>query len=680
MIFFAITIFLSAFLLFQVQPLIAKVILPWFGGTAAVWATCLMFFQTVLLLGYLYAHALTRRLKPRQQVILHSALLALAALTLPILPGQAWKPSDAAHPTIRILLLLAVTVGLPYLLLSSTGPLLQAWFVRWRPGAIPYRLFALSNLGSLLGLLTYPPLVEPFLRLRSQGWMWSSGFLLFAALCAATAWKSLKPDDAPAADEQEDGDQRPGWTRHAGWALLAAGPSVLLLALTNFLTQDVASIPFLWVLPLVLYLLTFILCFDADNWYRRPVFLILVGPALTGIAFMMSQEVADRPNIRLLIVLYAAAFFVVSMTCHGELKRLRPHPRHLTSYYLMISLGGALGGAVVALVAPSVFNAYYDLPLAIGFCGLLVVLVIARDRESFIKADWLGWKAIAVYVALAGLCGFLTRIMRDHVSDSVFVGRNFYGELRVRQSGLPGEWDAYRTLVHGSINHGEQFLHPQRRRNAVTYYCPSSGFGLAMASRPIGTPVRVGVIGLGTGTIAAFGRPGDVYRFYEINPLVQKIANSYFTYLKDSDAEIEVALGDARLSLERENPEHFDVLALDAFSSDSIPVHLLTVEAMKLYEKHLRPDGILAVHISNRYLDLQPVLERAATVLGERAAVVETNDSDDGSCFGTTWVLISRNNAFFERPEVKAAAKPMPPAAWLRAWTDDYSNLFQVLK
>lgn len=681
MLFFAATIFLSAFLLFQVQPLIAKVILPWFGGTASVWATCMVFFQTVLLLGYLYAHGLTARLKARQQVLVHSVLLALAVLTLPILPGVAWKPADAAHPTARILLLLAVTVGLPYLLLSSTGPLLQAWFVRWRPGASPYRLFALSNLGSMLGLLTYPPLVEPFLALRWQGWTWSAGFITFAGVCAATAWRSLRSEGVAAAEEYPDAaDEAPGVRRHAGWALLSMGPSMLLLSLTNHLTQDVASIPFLWVLPLALYLLSFILCFDADGWYRRGWFLWLVGPALVLIAGLMSTEVTERPNLRLLIPLYAAAFFVVCMTCHGELARLRPHPRRLTSYYLMISIGGALGGVMVAVVAPTVFNAYYELPLAIVLCGLLVVLVLVLDRGNIVGGDWLSWRAIAMYVALAGLSGFLTRVMREHVRDNLTIQRNFYGELRVRQSGNPVEWESTRTLVHGTINHGEQYLNPQRRREAATYYCPSSGLGLALTSRPLGTPQHVGIVGLGTGTIAAFGRPGDVYRFYEINPLVQKIANSYFTYLSDSDALIEVALGDARLTLERESPQHFDVLAVDAFSSDAIPIHLLTLEAIQLYFKHLRPDGILAVHVSNRYLNLAPVLERAAIDLGKKVVVIETEESEEGKCFGTTWVLMGSEMGFFSRPEVRKAARAPNAANWLRAWTDDYSNLLQVLK
>lgn len=681
MLFFAATIFLSAFLLFQIQPLIAKVILPWFGGTAAVWATCMLFFQTVLLLGYLYAHGLTAWLNARRQVIVHTTLLLLAALTLPVLPGAGWKPADAAHPTGRILLLLAVTVGLPYLLLSSTGPLLQAWFVRWRPGATPYRLFALSNLGSMLGLLTYPPLVEPFLALRSQGWTWSIGFMSFAALCALTAWRSLKSaGEAPAAERFEGPDEAPSLRRYAGWALLSTGPSMLLLSLTNHLTQDVASIPFLWVLPLVLYLLTFILCFDAAGWYRRKWFLWMVGPALALIAWLMSEDVTTRPTLRLLIPLYAAAFFIVCMTCHGELARLRPHPRRLTSYYLMISVGGALGGVMVALVAPTVFNAYYELPIALVLCGLLVVLVLVLDKENILQGDWLSWRAIGMYVALAALSGFLTRVMREHVSGSLTVQRNFYGELRVKQFGAEVEWDSTRTLVHGSINHGEQYLNPLRRREAATYYCASSGLGLALGSRPLGSPQRVGVIGLGTGTIAAFGRPGDAYRFYEINPLVQKIANSYFTYLSDSDASIEVALGDARLTMERESPQNFDVIAVDAFSSDAIPVHLLTLEAIKLYFKHLRPDGILAVHVSNRYLNLRPVLERAAEELHKRVAAIESEESQDGQCFGTTWVLLGSQDAFFERPEVRRAAKAPEQANWLRAWTDDYSNLFEVLK
>jgi hypothetical protein len=683
MLLFAVTIFLSAFLLFQVQPMIAKMILPWFGGTAAVWATCLLFFQAVLLAGYGYSHGIIERLKPKHQWMVHTVLLAMALFFLPVTPNAEWKPLDPSAPAFRILGLLAATIGLPYFMLSTTGPLIQAWYVQARPGATPYRLFALSNLGSMLALLTYPPLIEPSLSLHNQARVWSAGFLLFAALCSCTGWRGTRNARPLAASDPGANDavpERPGPGIHALWILLPMCASMLLLSLTSHLSMDVAPIPFLWILPLSLYLLSFILCFDAVGWYRRLWFIGALPVALGGMAFMMQLEHGDRPDMRIMIGLFALAFFIACMVCHGELARLKPHPRYLTSFYLMISIGGALGGVFVALIAPYVFNAYHEFPISVAFCGILVAFVVYREKDWIFRRDLLGWPSILVFTLASTLTGYCGRIIRDTVKDSVVVVRNFYGEMRVRQYNEYYDMDGYRTLVHGSINHGEQYTHPARRKEVVTYYCPDTGIGRLMATRPVGSPAKIGVMGLGAGTLAGFGRPGDIVKFYEINPLVQKIANEQFTYLKDSDALVEVALGDARLTLEREPPQEFDVLVMDAFSSDSIPVHLITREAIAAFFRHLKPDGVLAVHISNRYIDLQPVLAQGANALGKKALLVESDDSADGACYGTTWVLIANNDDLFNRPQLKEAGKPLTPAPWLRTWTDDYSNLFKVLK
>lgn len=682
MLVYALTIFLSAFLLFQVQPMIAKMILPWFGGTAAVWATCLVFFQATLLLGYLYAHGVVKRLKPKQQWVLHASLLLACLVLLPITPSASWKPLTPDAPIFRILGLLAGTIGLPYFMLSTTGPLIQAWYVQSNPGAVPYRLFALSNLGSMLALLSYPPLVEPNLTLHQQGLIWSVAFALFAGLCIFTGWRSWRGAAVVREESVEEAvaPDPPARRQYLFWIALATCPSMLLLALTTHMSMDLAPIPFLWVLPLALYLLTFILCFDAAGWYRRNWFLGALPVAIGGLGYLMHLGPEDRPALWLLVTLYSVAFFAVCMVCHGELARLKPHPKFLTGYFLMISIGGALGGIAVALVAPYVFNAYYEFPIALGLCTLLGLVIVYRERTWPFRAELLGWPSIAVLTLGALIVGMLGREMREETSGNLMVKRNFYGELRVRQYNNVYEWDAYRSLVHGSINHGEQYTHPSRRRELATYYCENSGLGLVMGARRIGDVQRVGIVGLGTGSIAAYSHMGDLYRFYEINSQVRDIANTYFWYLRDAEAAIDVVLGDARLSMEREPVQNYDTIAVDAFSSDSIPVHLLTREAMLLYFHHLKPDGVLAVHVSNRFIDLKPVLERQAAALGKRALVVETEDDEQGRCYGTTWVLISSNAAMFDEPAFRKVGQVPKPATWLALWTDDYSNIFRVLK
>ena len=674
---YALTIFLSAFLLFQVQPLIAKMILAWFGGSAAVWTTCMLFFQFLLLGGYLYAHFVIARLKPRQQAWLHGGLLVLAVSMLPIIPSEAWKPVGTENPTSRILLLLAATVGLPYLLCSTTGPLVQAWYARsHRESAAPYRLFALSNFGSMLALLSYPFLVEPYLPARVQAWVWSAGFVLFAALCAYTGFKAAGFDGGTVAVKVEPPGPGPGFVRHLFWAALAAGPSMAMLAVTNHLTEDVASIPFLWIVPLSLYLLSFILTFDTRGWYRREAFLVLAAPALGGLAYLQWSEAADF-KVPWTIAAFSVGLFIVCMTCHGELAARKPSPRYLTSFYLMLSLGGAIGGLFAGLVAPYLFKSYFELPLAIGFCGLLACLAALDEPGQNFLENLRSVAGLALLAGLIGLCIYLGRTMNDSVKGYRVVQRNFYGGLRVREAD-PGAWEGYRSLLHGSINHGEQWTHPQRRRELLSYYCAETGVGKAMQLRKPGVPHKVGVLGLGAGTMAAFGRAGDEYRFYEINPAVPLLARTEFTFLADSPAHIEIVMGDGRLSLEREPPQNFDILMMDAFSGDSIPVHLITREAFLLYYRHLAQAGIIAMHISNKYLDLEPVLARAAQALNKPAYVVESEDN--GDCFGTTYVLFANDAAIFKGPAFAGLARPAKVRARVGMWTDGYSNLFRILK
>jgi SAM-dependent methyltransferase len=670
MILYAATIFLSAFLLFQVQPLIAKMILPWFGGTAAVWTTCMLFFQLLLLGGYVYSHAyVSQRIPARRSV--HLALLALAAATLPLAANAAWKPSGGEDPTWLILGLLATSVGLPYFVLSTTGPLVQAWHARSHPGASPYRLFALSNLGSMLALLSYPLLVEPTLALRQQALSWSAGFAAFALLCGVLAWRNRGGEMPASACGQAE---KPGPGLQALWVALAACASTLLLAFTGHMTLNIAAIPFLWVVPLALYLLSFVLCFEASGWYRRWLFLPLLAAGLAAVCVTLTRS---NPSIWTLIPLYSATLFVACMVCHGELARSKPHPRYLTGFYLMLALGGALGGVLVGLVAPSVFDELYELPLGMVALCACAGLALLRDRTSSFHGRW-GVAARFVFAALAvALAVQLARIYRNNSADLRVALRNFYGVLHVKDSGEGP--DAMRVLSHGTIIHGKQFLEDAKRDLPTTYYGVTSGVGLAILDARARGPVRLGVVGLGAGTLASYGRSGDVVRFYDINPQVVQLARTEFSFLKDSPAKVEVQLGDARLSLEREAPQNFDVLALDAFSSDAIPVHLLTVEAFRVYLRQLKPGGILAVHISNRYLDLVPVVEQAARALSLELREVDNDDDAEAGVYRSDWLLVSASPSAFAGPLLQDAQTTEGDPR-VRLWTDDYSDLYRILK
>jgi hypothetical protein len=685
MLAYACTIFLSAFLLFAVQPMIGKIILPWFGGSAAVWSTCLLFFQATLLAGYLYAHWSTRWLRPKRQALLHIALLAVSLALLPILPSPSWKPSHAGDPSLRILLLLTVTIGLPYILLSTTSPLLQAWYVAAKPGAIPYRLFALSNVGALLALLSYPVLVEPNLSAHGQAYGWSGIYVVFALACAAIAWSALRaannqqPTTAAATPTQSQAAS-PTWVTRVLWTALSACASALLLAITNHLSQNVAPIPFLWVLPLGAYLLSFILCFEREKVYHRGVFLPLLVIALDGAAYAIYAN-EGNPNIAWAIPTFVAVLFIGCMVCNGELARLKPDPRYLTSFYLMIALGGALGGVFVAIVAPHVFHTYLELPLSMVASSALAAVVLWISPQEWTGKIPVAAVRIAMLAFTVGLAIHLG--YEKHLSDQRFrlSVRNFYGVLRVRDIPENEETTAVRRLIHGTINHGEQLLDAKRRDEATSYYGPYSGMGRAMGYLQKRGPVRVAVIGLGAGVTASFCRAGDVFRFYEINPLALSIASTWFTFLSDCKADHQVLLGDARLTLEAQSSQQFDLMAIDAFSSDAIPVHLLTREAFALYFRHLKPAGILAVHVSNRYLDLVPVVSRNARDFARTPIDVNDQDEDEDYFSNSDWVLVASDAAIFrDRAFKSSSVQPAEYRPNLRPWTDDYSNLFQLLK
>ncbi len=684
MLLYALTTLVSAFLLFQVEPIIAKIILPWFGGSAAVWTVCLLFFQLALLGGYLYAHALIRFVKPGMQVFVHASLLVASLLALPIYPGSSWKPLPGQDPTLGILLLLAAKVGAPYFLLSTTGPLLQAWYARTHDGAMPYRLYALSNAGSMAALLSYPFLFEPVFTTHEQAGMWTIGYCAFIAICAATAFFAAKAKDVEAKlptplAAEESPSQTAGAGRYWMWVALPACASVLLLGITNHLSQNVAAIPFLWVLPLSIYLLTFILCFEGSGWYFRmpyiPVYIVAAG----SMVYAIGKDLTGNLAIYVLIPLFCIGLFIGCMVCHGELVRVKPHPSQLTMFYLMISAGGALGGLLVGLAAPKLLNGFYELPLGLVVTSVILILVLKQDKELEGFQNWFSVLPIGAIVLTIGLTVYVGLQIHEFVSGARVTVRNFYGGLRVRDTGTAASLDGTRSLTHGTINHGEQFLYPSKRDLPTTYYGPNTGVGVAIREKQKIGAVRIGVVGLGTGTVAAYGRWGDYVRYYEINPLVRWIATTQFTFVPDCRAKLDIAMGDARLSLEREQPENFDVLAVDAFSSDSIPVHLLTKEAMQLYFHHLKPDGILAVHISNRYLDLAPPLEGEARALGKTARVVDTEDDDTQDVFGATWVLLISPPYPFSDLEMSSSTA-LESKKKVRLWTDDYSNLFQILK
>ena len=649
---FGATIFLSSFLLFQIQPIVARQILPWFGGSAAVWATSLLFFQSVLFLGYGYAHLL-RRLSPEWQRNVHSGLLLLSLALLPVLASPSWKPGGEEDPLPRILGLLTVTVGLPYFLLSANTPLMQLWLTQ-RDTVLPWRFYALSNAASLAALLAYPLLVEPFLAGRQQATVWSSGYAGFVAMAiwlARSRPALARQTSAPAVHEQAAAAPTAG--ARFQWLVLSAIPCLLSMSVTNHLCQNVAAVPFLWVAPLAIYLLSLIVCFEGDgSWYRRKIFLPLHGAAI-GLAAWRFLD--NSPSLILPVVIFSAALGCWCMYLHGELARRKPAAQHLTGFYLMMSLGGALGAAVTAVGAPYFLQGNYELPLALALCALVTLMLEYRRHW----ATDIAWAALAVAAFASAMA-----VRNSLAANSLAAVRNFYGGLRVVEA--PDQ----RLMVHGTISHGIQLRPggvPERR--ATAYYAPGSGVqhAIELTRRP---GQRVGVVGLGIGTLAAYAQPGDTYRFYEINPDVVRLAQQYFTFLAGaSGAQVSTAIGDGRLLLEREEPGNYDVLVIDAFSGDSIPVHLLSREAFVVYLRHLRPGGILALHVSNTLLNLAPVAEALAAVAGKDSRHVHASEDSHAARSESDWVLVADSFPPGTRGNPRGAA-----AARTAVWTDDYSH------
>ena len=673
---YAVTIFLSAFLLFQVQPMMGKMILPWFGGAASVWTACMLFFQSLLLLGYLYTHWMMRYLSTPRQSFLHIALLLLCLFFLPISPSEALKPQGSENPTGLILYLLGVTIGLPYMVLSTTGPLVQAWFAKERSDVVPYRLFALSNLGSMLALLAYPLVIESALPTRMQSWTWSAFFVVFVGCCVYLSRRSLALGDAsPATPGMAKGiAEVPAPTPTLGqqliWVALAACPSMLMVADTSFMTENIAPIPLMWVMPLALYLLSFIICFEMPSWYKRVVWLPLLVLSLALLAYLPNLGIGEWP-VSLSVGLNLLSFFVVCMACHGELALQKPNPRHLTSYYLMLSVGGFLGGFFVGVIAPYFFNSNYEFAVGLVLSAAVVLTALIGPAEGLARS----WRIPVGVLGGAISMALVWASVSYHQSKSEGVtwkGRNFYGSLKMY------EYGGYRRMLHGQIIHGQQYVSDDLRRLPTTYFTPASGVGLAMLAKGEKGPLHVGVLGLGVGTLVAYGRAGDIYRLYEIDPLVIELAQEKFTYLSDTEAKLEIVLGDGRLQLEREPSQQFDVLVMDAFSGDSVPVHLLTLEAFAIYFKHLKTDGVLAMNVTNAFLDLVPVLKRAADHYGKHIRLLE-HPGDQGFAFASRWIVITDSKDFFDQTSLQAMREVDAPKDFV-AWRDDYSSLLAVLK
>jgi hypothetical protein len=750
---YAAAILVGAFLLFQVQLIIGKYILPWFGGAPAVWTTCMLVFQVLLLAGYIYAYLLATRMSLPAQVKTHLSLMGFSLMVLaglaflwpsPITPGANWKPEDVAQPVWHIVRLLTVGVGVPFFLLATTSPLLQGWFARTQ-GRSPYRLFALSNVGSLLGLLSYPFLLEPNLTLRWQAWMWFIGYVAYAVIAGACAVMARRGErktagePEPASPQPASGEIRPGLGIHLLWLSLAACACAMFLATTNMLCQEIAVIPFLWVLPLSLYLLTFIACFESSRWYHRGLLHPLYAISLVLVFLTLKAGVLPQVGS------YLLALFVVGMICHGELVRLKPTSKYLTAFYLMVAGGGAAGGVFVALIAPFIFPHFYEFQIAIWDCGLLLVVVLFRDRSSWFYRgfSWLPFFLVLGVALIIETCNFLIPAMASYLPPRIYRAgfwgaagllaawllfrsdkslrrfrwtqayalgilvlmgvacvmqmryqvegsfarfRSFFGAFRIEKK------ETNLILMHGRTRHGWQIRDGTHDPTPTSYYATNTGIGILLWDHPKrllrgpDSDLRIGVVGLGVGTLAAYGRPVDYYAFYEIDPAIARIAQgpqASFTFLKNSAAKVEVVLGDGRLSLEREAARgefrKFDVLVLDAFNSDSIPVHLMTREAMQLYLRHLRgQDSVVAFHISNKILDLTPVLQGLSKEF--HLALVLVNSKDGPVTSSSRWGLLSRNPEALRFPKLERRAEPPLAGAPSVLWTDDYSNLFRIVK
>lgn len=675
MVRYGLTIFLGAFLLFQIQPLAAKLLLPEFGGVAAVWTTAMVFFQLVLLGGYAFVHGLQRIGGPRTVYAVQVGLLCLAAATLPIsTSGWAppWESNFLAWP---VATRLASQVGAVFFVIATTGPLVQLWQAQTHPARSPFRLYALSNFGSLLGLVSYPLWVEPLLGLHRQTWLWSLGYVVYAILMIASGWQTVSQGRWQIVEAKNAPAARVPSAQISVWLLLTALASAILMATTNLLCQEVASFPFLWVLPLTVYLLTWMICFERPEWYRRrPCVLVLY---VSGLGCLILFHLGTSAALIWHVWAFPTFCFAAGMICHGELERRKPARQNLTLFFLVVSLGGLLGSVLVVLVMPQVFTRFFEFHFLLILVLFLAMLAtgrgLARRHGSF---GWQagGWIFSGLFVVLIAGSSLWYSIAADQRNGILARRRSEYGLVAVSDN------QVFREMINGQTRHGRQFHDTRKAHQPIDYYDPQTGVGIAFEylhqkSQPDGK-LKTGVIGLGGGVLATWLRPGDSMRFYEINPQVVELARTYFTYLDDAAGVTEIVIGDARIELERElrqGSQQFDLLIVDAFTSDSIPVHLLTREGLAVYWQHLQADGVLALHVSNRYLNLLPVAWDAGQSAGVNALLFErrSQNPDVQEC---TWVLLTRRTDEDFQPMVAARATPWPALTPV-VWTDDLNSV-----
>jgi hypothetical protein len=665
---YALAIFLGSTLLFLLEPIAAKRLVPLLGGSAAVWTACLVFFQTALLLGYYVAHELVTRTNLRTQVTAYIGLLALSVVQLVRVVDPTLR-ANVDRPIVSVLWLLSGLIGVPFVTLSATSPLLQAWFARTTPRgrADAYGLFAISNIGSIVALLAYPWLIEPRLTLRAQTILVAIVLTMLAILVGVIGASVRNAEDDAHTTPTAESAGVPLTTRVL-WVALAACASLLLAATTTHISQNVAALPLVWIVPLVAYLLSFVVAFSTRTWPPRWLVVGLAIIGLLGSGFLLYRGVLDIPILPATAAI-CVALFVLCLFLHSELYHRRPAPRHLTSFYLHVAAGGALGAVLVGIVAPLVSPGNYDLAIGLVLTAVLG-LVVAWSGGRVMRGVWSALLA-------AGIVLITTQVRSDR--SAIVRVRNFYGTVRVTHVHEPQKADV-RSLYHGVIVHGRQVFRVDLRRVPNTYYARTSGVGLALDQCCRNRPRRIGVIGLGTGTVAVYGNAGDTIRFYEINRAVEKIALSDFTYLSDSPAFMQIVRGDARVSLAAEPPQRYDVLIVDAFSGDAIPVHLITVQALEVYRRHLAPGGIVAFHISNRFLALAPVVEQLAHNAGMQVVRVINPEDLTRQVFLSEWVLVTVNADFLANPAVMRARQPIDVPAGLRLWTDDYSSLFPIIQ
>jgi SAM-dependent methyltransferase len=731
---FAVTVFASAALVFLVEPMVAKLVLPLLGGSPSVWNTSMAFFQAALLAGYLYAHLLQRIASVRAQATTHCAALLIAAVALPLRVNGLVGPPSSHDPALWLVGELAVSVGLPFAVLSATAPLVQAWHARTigaAEGKEPYALYAASNLGSLLALLAYPVAVEPLVTLAGQRYGWSGGYLAFILLMAALA---ILVTRTPAASQAPKlvAARSVSWGDRLGWVALAAAPSSLMLGVTNYITTDVASAPFLWVLPLALYLLTFIIAFQERPAIRPEVTVVLQAAVGATCAAMIPFH-ASAFALQLFVQL--AAFFLTALLCHQRLVFSRPDPAHLTDFYLCLSLGGVVGGAFNAFVAPVIFENVWEYPIVLALACwarpwgrgrasywervMLVLGVLATvaapvavvslgphvTHESvvgeFTQAQLfdMGVKGL---LALAVICAFMVRkrsafffivvsllsyaasVAADRV-DTRQTWRSFFGVMSLSETRVMALGGAVKMLAHGTTLHGAQAQNPRYRCNPLVYYTPRTPIGQVFTAKAKAAPaLRIGAVGLGTGSVAAYVRPGDHLTFFEIDPLVVKISTDpkHFSYTTEcAKGQVDYVIGDARLTLAKQPPNTFDILLIDAFSSDAVPAHLLTVQAVQMYLTKLKPSGVVILHLSNRNLDLMGPAQAVARKAGGWALVQSYRPEKDPQ---GSWespedaVIVARTHealAAFAADKRWATVNPFKA----RPWTDDYMNLAGAL-